>query len=139
LTEQQVLDAVAAGQMTPGPLFSTATFIGYDVGGYVGAAVATIGIFLPAFLFVGFAAPLLPRIARNQDALDLLHGVSLAAIGLLLGVTVALARSALDSSAAIAIAALAAGALLGLRLNSAAVIFVGGAFAVALHIIPTFG
>lgn len=134
LTEQQVLDAVAAGQVTPGPLFSTATFIGYDLGGFSGAAFATIGIFLPAFLFVAFAAPLLPRIARNQNALDLLQGVTLASIGLLLGVTLLLARQQFDSFVSGGIAILAALALLGLRINSALVIVLGGLLAVALHV-----
>ena len=138
LTEQQVLDAVAAGQMTPGPLFSTATFIGYDVGGYSGAAIATFGIFLPAFLFVALAAPLLPRIAKRAGLMDILHGVSLAAIGLLLGVTFVLACSALESWEAFLIAVLAAVALLVLRANSALVIVLGGLLAVGLHVITTF-
>jgi chromate transporter len=129
---------VAAGQATPGPLFSTATFIGYDVGGYSGAVIATIAIFLPAFLFVALAAPLLPRLARHQSAMDILHGVSMAAIGLLVGVTFVLARSALESWVALFIAVLAAAALLVLRVNSALVIVLGGLVAIGLHVITTF-
>jgi chromate transporter len=138
LTEQQVIDAVAAGQITPGPLFSTATFIGYDVGGFTGAVVATVAIFLPAFLFVGFAAPLLPRIAGQPSLMDLLHGVSLAAIGLLIGVTIVLARTALDTWQAILIAVAAAAALLLMRVNSAVVIVIGGLVAVGLHVTSLF-
>ena len=137
LSSQQVLDAVAAGQLTPGPLFTTATFIGYEVGGLSGAVVATIGIFLPAFVFVAVAAPILPRIARQPEALDLLYGVSSAAIGLLAGVTISLARSALDSTMTIGIALLAALALLALRVNSALVIALGGTLALALHVITS--
>jgi chromate transporter len=135
LTEQQVLDAVAAGQITPGPLFSTATFIGYDLGGLTGAAIATVGIFLPAFLFVALAAPLLPRIASHSALMDLLHGVSMAAIGLLLGVTIELGRAALDSFSTAVIAVLAAVALLKFQINSALVILLGGVSAIALHVI----
>ncbi len=135
LTEQQVLDAVAAGQITPGPLFSTATFIGYDLGGFTGAAIATVGIFLPAFLFVALAAPLLPRIAKHATLMDILHGVSLAAIGLLIGVTIVLGRTAVDSVSTAVIAILAAIALLVFRINSALVILVGGVIGIALHVI----
>ena len=83
LTEQQLLDAVAVGQATPGPLFSTATFIGYVLGGPLGAGVGTVGVFLPAFLAVALSIPLLERLRRSQGARAALDGVNLAAIALL--------------------------------------------------------
>lgn len=133
LSTEQIVDAVAAGQLTPGPLFTTSTFIGYQLGGVPGATIATVAIFLPAFVFVAFAAPLLRRISGNQDALDLLHGVSIAAIALLLAITISLGREMLNSAVSVSIGALAAFALLKLRLNAAVVIAGGGALALLLH------
>src|SRR5262249_42693284 len=75
LTEKQLLDAVAIGQVTPGPVFTTATFIGYLLGGFSGAAVATLAIFLPGFLLVAASGPLLPKIRRSPLAGAALDGV----------------------------------------------------------------
>lgn len=83
ITETQLLDAVAVGQATPGPLFSTATFIGYVVGGPIGAAAATVGVFLPAFVAVAVSIPLLDRLRTSIRARAFLDGVNVAAIGLL--------------------------------------------------------
>src|SRR5262244_3195954 len=79
LTDQQLLDAVAVGQVTPGPVFTTATFIGYVLGGIPGAALATIGIFLPSFVFVAVSHPLVPRIRASRRAGAFLDGVNVAA------------------------------------------------------------
>src|SRR5437870_2854762 len=95
LSEAQLLDAVAVGQITPGPVFTTATFIGYLLGGTRGALVATLGIFLPAFVFVAATAPLVPRLRRSPTAGALLDGVNVASLALLVVVSWHLARVAL--------------------------------------------
>ena len=97
LTERQLIDAVTVGQITPGPLFTTATFIGYIVAGSAGAIVATIAIFLPGFLFVGLSGPLVPRIRRSRFAGAALDGVNVASLALMTVVTWQLGRGALVS------------------------------------------
>jgi chromate transporter len=87
LTEGQLLDAIAVGQVTPGPVFTTATFIGYFLGGLPGAGVATAGIFLPAFFFVAISGPLVPRLRRSQMAGAILDGVVVASLALMVVVT----------------------------------------------------
>ena len=74
LTDGQIIDAVAVGQITPGPVFTTATFIGYLLGGFPGAVVATVGIFLPAFMLVAASGPLVPRIRKSATAGAFLDG-----------------------------------------------------------------
>jgi chromate transporter len=95
LSEAQLLDAIAVGQVTPGPVFTTATFIGYVLAGGAGAAVATAGIFLPAFVFVALSGPLVPRIRRSPAASAFLDGVNAASVALIAVVAVQLARAAL--------------------------------------------
>jgi chromate transporter len=92
ITQQQLVDAVAVGQVTPGPVFSTATFIGYLVGGWGGAAAATLGIFLPAFLLVGMTHGLAARIRSSASLSHVLDGLNLASNALLVGVLVTLVR-----------------------------------------------
>jgi chromate transporter len=91
LTERQLLDAVAAGQVTPGPVLTTATFIGYLLGGPAGALVATIAIFLPAFLFVSLLEPVIVRFGTSPLARRFLDVVNATAIGLMGAVTIQLA------------------------------------------------
>jgi chromate transporter len=95
LTEGQLIDAVAVGQVTPGPVFTTATFIGYLLAGPAGAAVATVGIFLPAFIFVALSGPLIPRLRRSPFAGAFLDGVVVASLALMAVVTWDLGRAAL--------------------------------------------
>lgn len=95
LTESQLLDAIAAGQMTPGPVFTTATFIGYLLGGHAGAIVATVGIFLPAFLFVALTAPMLERYVAHPDVRAALRGLNAASLALMVAVSVPLGRASL--------------------------------------------
>jgi chromate transporter len=87
LTDQQLLDAIAIGQVTPGPLFTTATFIGYMLGGTSGAILATAGIFLPSFVFVALSSPFIPRLRRSAWFGALLDGVNVASLGLMAAVT----------------------------------------------------
>jgi chromate transporter len=94
LTEASLLDAIAVGQITPGPVFTTATFIGYVLGGGGGAAVATIGIFLPAFVFVAMSGPLVPRLRASPTAGAFLDGVNVASLALMAVVTVELGGTA---------------------------------------------
>lgn len=94
LTESQLFDAIAVGQFTPGPVFTTATFVGYLLGGHAGALVATIGIFLPAFVFVALSAPLLPRFKRAPGARAVLGGLNAASLALMAAVAAPLAAGA---------------------------------------------
>jgi len=126
ITEQQLLDAVAVGQFTPGPVFTTATFVGYLAGGFSGAAIATVAIFLPAFVFVAIAHHWINRLLGIAWVRPLLDGINAAAIGLMGAVAIVLARDAVVNwwTAILAVAALAL--LIRFRVNSALLI-VGGA------------
>jgi chromate transporter len=107
LTETQLLDAIAVGQATPGPLFSTATFVGYVIAGPVGALLATVGVFVPAFVAVAVSIPLLGRLRRSRPARAFLDGVNIAAVGLLGIVAVQLAIASLRDPIAVATALVA--------------------------------
>jgi chromate transporter len=126
LTNQQLLDAVAVGQFTPGPVFTTATFIGYLVGGFSGAAIATLGIFLPAFVFVVLSVPVLPHLRRSPWTAAALDGVNVAAVGLMAGVTWELARAAVVDWFTALLAAVAAVVLIRFRVNSVWLVLGGG-------------
>lgn len=119
LTEQQLLDAIAVGQFTPGPVFTTATFIGYILGGGAGAALATIAIFLPAFVFVSMTYAIIPRLRASRVMAAFLDGVVAASLALMIAVAIALARSALTSPLWIGVAAIAFVVLMRWRVNSA--------------------
>jgi chromate transporter len=119
LTDAQLADAVAAGQFTPGPVFSTAAFVGYLVGGWPGAVVASAGIFLPAFLCVWATHGVVRRLRENPRAAGFLDGVNAASVGLVGGVTLQLAKAALVSPAAWVILAVSLLLALRTRLNNA--------------------
>jgi chromate transporter len=127
LTNAQLLDAVAVGQITPGPVFTTATFIGYILAGPVGAAVATAGIFLPSFVFVAISGPIVPRLRRSPMTGAFLNGVNAAALALLAAVTWELGRSALVDRAAVLLAAASAALLLRYKVNPAWLILAAAA------------
>jgi chromate transporter len=122
LTEKQLIDAVAVGQFTPGPLSATATFIGYVVAGLPGAIVATIAIFLPGFLLVAASGPLLPRIRRSLVASAALDGVVAGSLALMAVVTMQLARASLVDRTTVVIFAVSLIALLQFKVNSAWVV-----------------
>jgi len=141
LTEQQLLDAVAAGQVTPGPLFTTATFIGYVLGGPAGAVLATIAIFLPAFVFVALSGPLVGWLRRSHLAGAVLDGINVAAIALMIVVSAQLARTAVVDGFTLGIAAVSALLLFRYRVNSTWLV-VGAAVAGELVTwlgLPVFG
>ena len=104
LTDQQLLDAIAIGQVTPGPVFTTATFIGFVLGGIQGALLATLAIFLPSFIFVAIFNPLIPRLRKSAWVSGLLDGVNVASLGLMAAVTWQLGRASLTGPLPISIA-----------------------------------
>jgi len=125
LTDQQLLDAIAIGQVTPGPLFTAATFIGYILAGIPGALLATLGIFLPSFVFVALSSPLIPRIRGSAWASGFLDGVNAAALGLMAAVTWQLGRASLVDPFTVLVALIALGLLLRFKINSAWLILAG--------------
>jgi chromate transporter len=117
---------VAIGQVTPGPLFTTATFIGYVLGGIPGALLATVGIFIPSFVFVAISYPLIPRIRNSPWLRGFLEGVIVASIGLMAAVTWQLGRASLTDPLTILIALVSLVLLVRFKVNSTWLIL-GGA------------
>jgi chromate transporter len=134
LTESHILDAIAVGQITPGPVFTTATFIGYILAGPAGAGVATLGIFLPSFVYVAASAPLIPHIRRSPLAGAFLDGVNVSALALMAMITWQLGRAAIIDIATAAIAIVSAVLLLALRINSTWLILGGGLVGLLLRL-----
>jgi chromate transporter len=133
LTDQQLVDAIAVGQITPGPVFTTSTFIGYVLAGGAGAAVATIGIFLPAFIFVAASGPLVPCLRRSRIAGAVLDGVNVASLALMTLVTVQIARTAMVDWITIAMALIATVLVVRFRINSTWLVAAGAAVGLATH------
>jgi chromate transporter len=136
LTHQQLLDAVAIGQFTPGPVLSTATFIGYLLGGLPGAAVATVAIFLPSFFYVALLAPVLFRLRQSAWMAAFLDSVNVCAVALMGGVTFRLGADALRGWNLWAIAVISLGVLLRWKVSPAWVVLAGeiaGLLLAALH------
>lgn len=128
LTEAQLIDAIAVGQITPGPVFTTATFIGYVLSGPAGALVATLGIFLPAFFFVAVSAPLVPKIRASRAAGAFLDGVNVASLALMVVVTAQLGRSALLDLPTLLLAVTSSAVLIRYKPNASWLVL-GGAVA----------
>ena len=133
LTEQQLLDAIAVGQVTPGPVFTTATFVGYILGDVRGAAVATLGIFLPAFVFVALTHPLIPRLRRSALAATVLDGVNVASLALMAVAAAQIARAALVDIPTVVIMIVATALLVRWRVNSAWLVFGGALLGIVAH------
>ena len=126
LTDQQLMDAIAIGQVTPGPVFTTATFIGYVLAGIPGALLATLGIFLPSFIFVAISNPLISRIRKSAWVSGLLDGVNVASLSLMAGVTWQLGRASLTGPLPILVALGSFVLLMWFRVNSTWLIAGGG-------------
>jgi chromate transporter len=126
LTSEQLLDAVAIGQFTPGPVFTTATFIGYLLAGNAGAIAATIGIFLPAFVLVALVNPWVPKLRKSPWTSGFLDGVNAASVGLMAVVTWELGLAALVDWLTIALASISLLLLLRFKINSAWLVLAGG-------------
>ena len=128
LTDRQLLDAIAVGQVTPGPLFTSATFIGYLLGGVPGGLLATLGIFLPSFVFVAITNPWIPKLRKSIWAGSFLDGINIASLSLMTAVTIELGHASLIDWPTVLIALLALVLLLRFKLNSTWLI-AGGALA----------
>ncbi len=133
LTEAQLIDAIAVGQVTPGPVFTTATFIGYVLAGPAGAAVATAGIFLPAFFFVALSGPLVPRLRASRDAAAFLDGVNVASLALMAVVTAQLGNAALVDAPTVALGLAGAVLLVRFKVGSTWLLAGGAAAGWAVH------
>ena len=133
LTNQQLLDAVAVGQFTPGPVFTTATFIGYIVAGWLGAVVATVGVFLPGFILVALSGPVIPRLRRSPIAAAALDGVVAGSLALMAVVTWQLGKASIVNWTALAIFGVSLIGLLRFRLNSAWLIAAAAVFGLVMR------
>ncbi|MBE9018661.1 chromate transporter [Chroococcidiopsidales cyanobacterium LEGE 13417] len=135
LTSQQLLDAVAIGQFTPGPVFTTATFIGYLLAGHAGAIAATIGIFLPAFVLVGIINPWVPKLRQSTLVGGFLDGVNAASLGLMAVVSYTLGRTALIDIVTVVLAIASAIAVFRFKINSAWLVLAGGIIGLILQLV----
>ncbi len=126
ITSSQLIDAVAVGQFTPGPVFTTATFIGYLIKGFPGAIAATVGIFLPSFLLVWLLNPLIPKMRNSKVFSVLLDGVNLASLALMASVLIKLGNSSITNFYTFVIFIISFIALLKTKINSAFFILAGG-------------
>lgn len=125
LTDKQLIDAIAIGQVTPGPVFTTATFIGYLLGGVPGAVLGTVGIFLPSFVFVALSSAFIPRMRSSPWLATLLDGVNVSSLGLMAGVTWQLARVSLIHPLSIVILLISGILILKYNINTTWLILAG--------------
>ena len=139
VTDAQLVDAVAIGQITPGPVFTTATFLGYLLRGPIGALAATVGIFLPAFILVAISGPFIPLIRKSETAGAFLDGVNVASLALMAAVSYQLARATIVDrlTAVLALASLVL--LIRFRMNSAWLVLGGAAVGIAVMLLRAHG
>lgn len=135
LSDQQLIDAVAVGQFTPGPVFTTATFIGYLLGGVPAGILSTVAIFLPGFIFAAAIYPLVPRLRHSAWASKLLDGVNVSAVGLMAGVTWVLGRAALIDWFTVILALVSAVLVFRVKINSAWLVIGGGILGLAYKLL----
>lgn len=134
LSQTQLLDAIAVSQATPGPFFTVATFVGYVLAGWRGAAVATLGMFVPAFTYVALTANVLPKMRNSPNAGAFLDGVNAAAVALMAFVGLQFAREVVTTPSALVIGAVAAVLVFRYRVNSAWVVLGGAAAGLLLRL-----
>ncbi len=134
LTSQQLLDAIAIGQVTPGPVFTTATFIGYLLAGNAGAIASTIGIFLPAFVLVAVINPWVPKLRQSPWVSSALDGVNAASLGLMAAVTFTLGQATLVDLLTVVLALVSVIAVFRFKVNSAWLVFAGGIVGLVAHL-----
>jgi chromate transporter len=139
ITDAQLVDAVAIGQITPGPVFTTATFLGYLLRGPAGALAATVGIFLPAFILVAISGPFIPLIRKSATAGAFLDGVNVASLALMGAVSYQLARSTIVDALTAGLAVASLVLLLRFRINSAWLVLGGAAAGIAVMFVRTHG
>jgi chromate transporter len=135
LSESQLLDGIAVSQATPGPFFTVATFLGYVLSGWRGAGLATVGMFIPAFVYVAVTANVLPRLRKSPTASAFLDGVNAAAVALMAFVGFQFAREAVVTPLAVAIAAISAVLAFRFKMNSAWLILGGAVCGLALKMV----
>jgi chromate transporter len=136
LTKQQLIDAVAVGQFTPGPVFSAATFIGWQIGGAPGAVAATVGIFLPSFLFVALLNPLIPRLRQSALMSAFLDTVNVASVAIILAVCIEMTRAAVTDGRTIAIGLTSLAVIfLWPKVNTAFIVLGGALMGYAAHLL----
>lgn len=138
LTKQELIDAIAVGQFTPGPVFSSATFIGWQIGGVYGAIAATIGIFLPSFLFVALLNPIIPKLRKSKVMAAFLDTVNIASIAIILSVIIEMSRETLSDWRTILIAVSSFIVTFYFKkLNTAFIVFGGALLGLLLSLIPS--
>ncbi len=129
LARQELIDAVAVGQFTPGPVSSTATFIGWQLNGFWGAIAATVGIFLPSFIFVVILNPLIPNMRKSKVIAAFLDAVNIAAVAIIVAVCIEMAKDTLTDWRTILIAVLSVIIVFVFKKMNSAFIVIGGALA----------
>jgi chromate transporter len=126
LTRQQLIDAVAVGQFTPGPVLSTATFIGWQLGGFWGAIAATVGIFMPSFIFVAILNPLVPKMRKSKVIAAFLDAVNIAAVAVIVAVCIEMGKDTIVNWETIVIAVASLITVFVFKKLNSAFIVVGG-------------